>query len=376
MRNAPTQSPTPPPSGLRPRLRSAGELIQAHPQLRPPVIHGLLREGERLNIIATPKTGKSWIVLDLTLAVASGRSWLGLEVERGQVLIIDNELHPETMADRIPKVAGARGIPPSEYDGMLFVDNLRGRLKSLAHMASYFDAIEPGRLELIVLDAWYRLMETDTDENDDGAMTEMYNLLDKFAGRLGCSFVCVHHSTKGTQAGKSITDVGAGAGAQSRAADAHMILRRHAEPGCIVVEAVARSWPPPNPICLRWDFPVWQNAYGLDPSQLHGTKPPKDSGARGTEQPTVADVVGIVRGKQPVGRETLNGDVEKATKFSTSKATKLVTMAVEQKLIVNSVKAANKSAIYTLPDYVAPEPVAGRSTEVCTEPGEPSACVP
>ena len=36
--------------------------------------------------------------------------------------------------------------------------------------------------------------------------------------------------------------MGAGAGAQSRATDTHMVLRDHSEPGCVVVEAVTRSW--------------------------------------------------------------------------------------------------------------------------------------
>ena len=257
-----------------------------------------------MNIIAPPKTGKSWIVLDLALAVASGRPWIGLAVERGEVLIIDNELHPETMANRVPMVANKRGLSHSDYADTLFVDNLRGRLKSLADMESYFDQIEPGRFKLIVLDAWYRFMEPNTDENDNGAMTQMYNLLDKFAGRLGCSFVCIHHSTKGNQTGKSITDVGAGAGAQSRAADAHLILRQHAEPGCFVAEAVARSWAPPVPICLRWEFPVWHTEPGLDPLQLLGTKPPKADAATKVDRPTVDDVVAIVREHQPIGRDT------------------------------------------------------------------------
>ena len=47
---------------------------------------------------------------------------------------------------------------------------------------------------------------------------------------LGCSFVLIHHSTKGNQSGKTITDVGAGS--QSRTTDTHLIrdAREHTEP--------------------------------------------------------------------------------------------------------------------------------------------------
>ena len=51
---------------------SIWELIQRHPKLRDPVIHGLLRRGETMNIIAPSKTGKSWLVNDLALAIATG----------------------------------------------------------------------------------------------------------------------------------------------------------------------------------------------------------------------------------------------------------------------------------------------------------------
>ena len=69
-----------------------------------------------MNLISAPKVGKSWLASDLALCLATGRPWLGLYgVESGPVLIVDNELHAETTANRIPKVADARGIPAAEY---------------------------------------------------------------------------------------------------------------------------------------------------------------------------------------------------------------------------------------------------------------------
>lgn len=89
-----------------------------------------------------------------------------------------------------------------------------------------------------------------------------------------------------------MTDVGAGAGAgaQSRAADAHLVLREHAEPGCVVVEAVARSWKPPEPICLRREFPVWQIASDLDPVNLAGSKPTGGPGKDDREEQAASKV--------------------------------------------------------------------------------------
>jgi hypothetical protein len=245
------------------------ELVGTYPELRKPIIHGLLREGETMNLISAPKMGKSWLATDLALSVATGRDWLGqFRCERGHVLILDNELHRETSANRIPKVANARGIPVDAYADRVWVQNLRGCLQDVFTLGVYFQALTPGRFKVIILDAFYRFMPRDMDENDNGTMASLYNHIDRYADRLGCSFVLIHHTTKGGQSAKSVTDVGAGAGSQSRATDTHVILRPHEEDEAVVLDAAVRSWPPVAPRCLRWSFPVWSAADDLDPAQL------------------------------------------------------------------------------------------------------------
>lgn len=256
------------------RPLSVRDLVVKYPEMRDPVVHGLLRRGETMNIISSPKLGKSWLVIDLALAVACGRMWLdSFQTERGDVLILDNELHGETSAHRIPKVAATRGIPTDAYADRLFVLNLRGQLKDVFSLRPFFESIEPGRYRVVILDAFYRFMPRDMDENDNGTMASLYNHLDLYADRLGCCFVLIHHTTKGNQSAKSVTDVGAGAGSQARATDTHLILRPHEETDAVVLDAAVRSWPPVPPRCLRWTFPVWTPADDLDPAMLRSVKP-------------------------------------------------------------------------------------------------------
>lgn len=256
-----------PPGQLRPL--TVRELMTAHPTLRAPLISGVLRRGETMNVIAPPKTGKSWLVLALAMGVATGRRWLGtFETIAGNVLIVDNELHPETLAHRMPQVAEGLRIGMNEIAETVSVHSLRGQLRDIFSLGQYFESIEPGRYALIVLDAFYRFMPRDMDENDNGTMANIYNHVDALADRLGCSFVLIHHATKGNQSGKAVTDVGAGAGSQSRAADAHVVLRPHEERGAVVLEAAVRSWAPVEPMVLRWTFPVWTPAPDLDPTAL------------------------------------------------------------------------------------------------------------
>ncbi|MFN4260878.1 MAG: AAA family ATPase [Gemmataceae bacterium] len=270
---APTKSEPEEPSDILPRLTLA-QLVADYPHLREPLIHGLLRKGETMNVIAASKARKSWLVSDLALSVATGRTWLDtFPCEQGRVLIVDNELHRETSADRLPKIMQARGVTMAECGNRIEVVNLRGRLKDIYSLGRQFDTIRPGEFQVIVLDAFYRFMPRDTDENDNGTMAQVYNVLDAFAAKLQCAFVLIHHSTKGNQSGKAVTDVGAGAGAQSRAADTHLVLRPHEESGVAVLDAAVRSWPPIEPKCLRWSWPVWTVEESLDPADLKSEKP-------------------------------------------------------------------------------------------------------
>jgi hypothetical protein len=247
---------------------SAHDLCRDHKELRKPVIHGLLREGETMNVIAAPKAGKSWLVLNLGLSVVTGMPWLEFPTEPGRVLLIDNELHAETLANRIPRVAEAMRLPESTWKDGLHVQSLHGCLEDLFRMETYFNALPVGFFKLIVLDAFYRFMPKGMDENDNGTMANLYNVIDRCAAKLKAGFVLIHHTTKGLQSSKSVTDVGAGAGSQSRAADCHFILRPHEEDGCLSVDAVARSWPPPEPFVIRKSFPLWVPDHGLDPADL------------------------------------------------------------------------------------------------------------
>ncbi|HOD83926.1 MAG: Regulatory protein RepA [Planctomycetes bacterium ADurb.Bin126] len=267
-------APEPPIGAATPAMRTVREILCMYTDLRRPVIQGLLREGEVMNIIAPPKTGKSWLATDLALTVATGGTWLNaFGTAQGDVLIIDNELHPETTAHRIPMVAEARRLDLDAFCDRVCVDNLRGRLQDLLAMEAYFAAIQPGRFKLIVLDAFYRFVPKGADENDNATIAMLYNHLDRHAARLGCSFVLIHHASKGNQSGKAITDVGAGAGSQSRATDTHLVLRAHEEDGVVVLDAAVRSWKPIEPMCLRWDFPVFNPAPDLDPAALRPERP-------------------------------------------------------------------------------------------------------
>ena len=234
---------------------SVTQLCGKYTELRQPVVEGILRRGETCNIIAAPKVGKSYLGCSLAYSVATGRPWLSHDTTQGRVLLIDNELHNETLASRLEAIAFAMQIPYADRD-MVEVVSLRGRNLPVNEIDIRL-AVEPGRYSLVIIDALYRTLPEGTSENDNAAMMRIYNNIDAFAAHWDAAIAVVHHSSKGAQGEKTVTDVGAGAGSISRAADTHIAIRPHEENGLCVLEAVTRSWKSPAPVSIKYEYPIW-----------------------------------------------------------------------------------------------------------------------
>ena len=323
----PSVVPEPEPVVEEPELYvSVADFMSRHSDLRPPIIQGFLREGETMNIIASPKTGKSWLVLDLAVSVAMGYEWQGYPCNQGRVLIIDNELHPDVLTWRLNQVLVERGVTQERLRDRLFIFSQRGRLQDINFMGTYMDRLAKGNFKMIVVDAFYRVMPKNMDENDNGTMASVYNLIDRYAGITGAAFVLIHHTTKGVQANKAITDVGAGAGSQSRACDTHVVLRRHQEEGVVVMDGVCRSFAPPSPCCLRFSFPVWNRDDSLNPAMLEGIEvQPKR-----TKSDPVSDIDNVVAMlNSPMSKGKLEAKVQVELGYSFHKAREIVNTALE-----------------------------------------------
>lgn len=267
-------------SSILPLERSPVERLQQYPAMKPIIIDGLLRETEILNVIAAPKVGKSWFALQMAVSVALGIDFLGRPTQQQKVFILDNELHPETAVDRLELMCQKMGISPADLDGKLVVDNLRGSLSPLDELVDYF--LELQGYGLIVLDALYRLLPRGISENDNAAMTEVYNMLDSYAACTNAAICCIHHTSKGDQSTKSTTDIGSGAGSQSRAADSHLTMLPHEIEDCVVLGGVVRSFSGFTPLTLKREFPTWidKPMIAADVKKPEGAKAKVDTNER------------------------------------------------------------------------------------------------
>ena len=248
------------PDGTLPGIVMA-KLIAARPPLKrnEPLIDGLLRRREVMNLISMAKVGKTWMVYGMVKAVSQGKPWIGFDTTKTRTLIVDKELHATEIEHRMRQVFAT---VPENVDYMC----LRGNpvdIHGLAHQLP--DIISGNGYGLIVLDALYRFLPAGISENDNAQMMGVYNALDALAMRTDCAVVVVHHTSKGDQSGKSVTDVGSGAGAISRCADSHLIFRQHSRDDHVVMDARLRSFPPQNPSTLKWEFPNWIYKQDIEP---------------------------------------------------------------------------------------------------------------
>jgi len=231
------------------------ELRKASPERRPYVIEGLLRRGETMNLIAAPKTGKSWFVYNLAARLATGGEFLGWTSPHNlKCMIVDNELHPEELAFRVGSVQDAMEV---NFGDDLHFTCLRGAAVDMNHIEQKLVASGASRFDVIILDALYRFIPAGTSENDNAQMMLIYNTIDRIARTFDCSVICVHHSSKGNQTEKQVSDVGAGAGAISRAADTQVVLFPHEQEGMVCVEAITRSSKTPKSRSATLDGFLW-----------------------------------------------------------------------------------------------------------------------
>lgn len=248
---------------------NAADLVEECPEPLPAVLDGILRQGELLGIVSGSKVGKSWLCMSLAIAMLHGTEWMGkFQTRQGKVLLIDTEVQKQTLSHRWQKVCRAHKVEWKLERGLEMVP-LREHPTDMETLCRNLLAdIQPMEFELIIIDSFYKLFGEKQDENSNACVGRMLSDLQAVASRLGIAIAIVHHTSKGGQGGKAVTDTGAGAGAFWRCVDSGIAIRQHEEDEIFVVDGVVRSFKALQPFCVRQEFPLWLIAEDLDPKDL------------------------------------------------------------------------------------------------------------
>ena len=260
--------PLPPAQETRnlPPTVDAADLLNTPHETPPELIEGLLHQASKLVLGSDSKSGKTWTILALGVAVATGTPWMGRNTKQGRVLFVDFELQPWAFRRRLRLIQEKMEV--SLPRGTFTAWNLRGHAADAERVAEQVvKEAQGGQYALIICDPVYKLLG-DADENSAGDVAKVLNSIERVAVQTGAAVALVHHFAKGNGAAKRAVDRFSGSGVWARDPDSLIVMTRHKEADCYVVESTLRNFPSAPPFVVRWQFPLMVRADDLDPAEL------------------------------------------------------------------------------------------------------------
>ena len=177
-------------------MLSLAQLLEQQPATPPPCLvePGLLPPQGILFVGGEPKVGKSLLVANLALSLASGshRSGFSIPAPR-RVLVCQFELPVPQFVDRLATMRKAMGTAADQ--NLLIDTRATGHLLSAPQGMNHFlSAAQSAAAEVIILDPLYSTH--DQDENDTRAMAALCQSLLRLRDASRAALIVVHHVRK------------------------------------------------------------------------------------------------------------------------------------------------------------------------------------
>lgn len=205
-----------------PALESINDVWNSLPELAPPLIDGILRQGDKMLLAGPSKAGKSFALIELSIAIAEGLPWFGFNCAQGKVLYVNLELNRASCLHRFKDIYTTLNIPPKNLNN-IDIWNLRGKSIPMDKLApKLIRRAAKKNYIAIIIDPIYKIITG--DENSADQMAYFCNQFDKVCTELGCAVIYCHHHSKGAQGGKQSMDRASGSGVFARDPDALLDL--------------------------------------------------------------------------------------------------------------------------------------------------------
>ncbi len=261
-----------------PEIEKFSSIYENLPALAPVLIgteeHGILRQGHKGMLAGQSKAGKSFALLQLGLAVATGGTWLGYPCAQGRVLYVNLEIDAASFAHRVADIASVKQLT-GDWAARFDILNLRGfcaPLDKLApkiiHKCLKASDGKKGYYSIVIIDPLYKIITG--DENSASEMSKFTALFDKIAYSTGAATFSVHHHSKGAQGTKRTMDRASGSGVFARDPDALLDLsplvvpddEKDALDGATAwrLTATLREFKEPEPINVYFRYPIHELA--------------------------------------------------------------------------------------------------------------------
>jgi RecA-family ATPase len=233
------------------------------PDLAPPLIDGVLRQGHKMLIAGPSKAGKSFALIELCRAIAEGDQWMGFPCAMGRILYVNLELDRASCLHRFKDVYAAMGTPPIHINN-IDIWNLRGKSLPMDKLApKLIRRAQKKNYIAIVIDPIYKIITG--DENSADQMAHFCNQFDKVCTELGCAVIYCHHHSKGNQGMKRSMDRASGSGVFARDPDAMLDMIQlctesdDSSPSAATawrIDGTLREFPKFAPVNVWFEYPL------------------------------------------------------------------------------------------------------------------------
>lgn len=187
------------------------------PNLSPPLIDNVLRQGHKMLLAGPSKAGKSYALIELCIAIAEGRKWLQWNCTKGRIMYVNLELDRASCLHRFKDVYEALGWQPDNLDN-IDIWNLRGKAVPMDKLApKLIRRAQKKHYIAIIIDPIYKVITG--DENSADQMARFCNEFDRVCTELGAAVIYCHHHSKGSQGQKRSMDRASGSGVFARDPD-------------------------------------------------------------------------------------------------------------------------------------------------------------
>jgi 5S rRNA maturation endonuclease (ribonuclease M5) len=161
------------------------------------LIDGIIQKGGNGLVIADPKAGKSLLMVDLLMAVATGTRWLGFNVpRRAKCALVSREDFPGMTQNRVVRLF--RGNIRPDFEGQLWI-NTRWQtptflLEDDGQVSQLIAELRAEHVEFCCFDVFRKVHQQ--EENDNTDMQKILDQLSRIQTEVGCAIAMIHHLSK------------------------------------------------------------------------------------------------------------------------------------------------------------------------------------
>jgi len=207
------------------------------------VLEGVFDIGDKVGIIASSKSMKSFFLLQMAIFISVGLPFLGWKAPKPRkIALIQFEIKAHHFQKRLKNICRGLEIDPKHLEGRFLILNARGLgLLGPEGIGKIKQAVIDFHPDVFCIDPLYKIATGIENAAEDTKI--ILNSFDALAEETGAAIIFTHHDPKGSPGDRDIRDRGAGSNVLGRDFDAGITLTAHAtDPDVIVVETLLRNY--------------------------------------------------------------------------------------------------------------------------------------